>query len=235
VAFVVLTGCVGALAGVVFVQRGQRQSLDEARDEARTAAESASRTSAESRAAMQRVEVLERSVEDLAALAASLGRGVEAARQETRRLAEILETLPPPGSETGNGDFEKPVDEPLTAEEEKALAARFDDLNPGVRLSVLVGLRRGGGDEAREVARRALTDARPEVRREGASLCARFGDEDAVPFLVEALADGSALVREAAVDALRTLEGTDLGFDPVATDDERASSLERWRMHVRDR
>lgn len=224
-----------ALAGLIVADRVQSTAARDARVTAEAAARDAAVLKGELAAARGRLRSMEERVETLTQLSASLGRGVESARAETRRLAEILESLPPPATAGADATPAAGDDAPLTAEEEADLADRFDDLNPGVRLSVVVGLRRGSGDRARDVARRALDDVRPDIRREGARLCALLSVDAAVPALVDRLSDGSPLVREAAIDALRTLEGTDLEFDPVAPEADREKAVAAWKARLSER
>lgn len=56
----------------------------------------------------------------------------------------------------------------------------------------------------------------------------RDADPAAVPSLVRQLAADDLLARSAAVDALRRITGTTLGFDPDAPTDERHRAIGRW-------
>ncbi len=74
------------------------------------------------------------------------------------------------------------------------------------------------------------------MRHQAALLARDLRVKEAIPLLVERLADASAAVRAASLDALRAMEGTDLGFDPLDPDAARRDeALLRWRERVRGR
>ncbi|MFT7677451.1 MAG: hypothetical protein ACI8QC_001429 [Planctomycetota bacterium] len=50
-----------------------------------------------------------------------------------------------------------------------------------------------------------------------------------VPGLIETLEDSSGAVREAAMVALRKIAGRDFGFEPLASDADRAKRVKAWR------
>ena len=213
-----------------------------AREALRTAGEASDR-----RAALEaRVVALEARADGVAMPVESTGRAVAALREEERTGLESLEdrlegverslSIVQEGVEglrTGLAALLGP--DALTGEEEREIAARLDDPNPGVRFSALFALRRGKGEAARRAAVRGLRDPQDSVRYEAAGLARALGAEEAVPALVDCLEDGSSIVREAAIAALRALEETDLGFDPLGTAESRAGAVARWRERLDSR
>jgi len=120
--------------------------------------------------------------------------------------------------------------------EEEALLALLDDVNAGVRFEAIWRLQRGKGDAARRAAVKGLSDPEDSVRYQSALLARDLRVKEAVPALVVRLSDASAAVRAAAIDALRTLEGTDLQFDPLEPDPARRDeAVLRWKERVRGR
>jgi hypothetical protein len=194
---------------------------------------------------VQALELQRAEVRGLREVMATLGRGAEVSRAEReatreavedrvdaieRSMAVLLDSL-----ESMRRDIDGGAGPSLTAGEEEALLLRLDDPNPGVRLSALVGLRRGTGAAARKACVKGLGDSQEIVRQQAAVLSRLLGASEAVPALVDCLAEGGPLARESAIDALRTLEGTDLDFDPLGPADGRAEAVARWRRRLEER
>ncbi|MHC4821253.1 MAG: hypothetical protein ACYTDX_05995, partial [Planctomycetota bacterium] len=93
----------------------------------------------------------------------------------------------------------------------------------------------GTGAAARKACVKGLGDSQEIVRQQAAVLSRLLGASEAVPALVDCLAEGGPLARESAIDALRTLEGTDLDFDPLGPADGRAEAVARWRRRLEER
>ena len=148
----------------------------------------------------------------------SLGTVLEAAESLRRDLAEVRGTAG------------------LTEAEERALLERMADANAGARFEALWRLQRGSGPSAREAAVKGLSDPEDGVRWQAAVLARVLKVREAAPALVECLSSSGPAVRAAALDALRELEGTDLGFDPLEpAEDRRAAALARWKERVAGR
>jgi len=74
-----------------------------------------------------------------------------------------------------------------------------------------------------------LRDADIFVRMAAARVLGDIRSQEGVPALIDALEDGEASVREAALVALRAVTGEDIAFDPVAKESERAKRVKAWR------
>jgi HEAT repeat protein len=123
-----------------------------------------------------------------------------------------------------------------TPGEEEELLRRLDLDNPGARFEAIWRLQRGKGEAARRAAVKGLADPEDSIRYQAALLARDLRVAEAVPLLVERLSDGSAAVRSGAIEALKAVEGTDLGFDPLEPDvTKRAEAVLRWKERVRGR
>ncbi|HEU4395895.1 MAG TPA: HEAT repeat domain-containing protein, partial [Planctomycetota bacterium] len=148
----------------------------------------------------------------------SLGTVLEAAESLRRDLAEVRGTAG------------------LTEAEERSLLERMADANAGARFEALWRLQRGSGPAARAAAVKGLSDPEDGVRWQAAVLARVLKVREAAPALVECLSSSGPAVRAAALDALRELEGTDLGYDPLEPAEERrAAALARWKERVAGR
>ena len=75
----------------------------------------------------------------------------------------------------------------------------------------------------------------PSLSFERARAFLRLGDWGSINVLVDGLADDSQWTRAWCIRTLREATGTDFGFDPVASPEERAPVVERWRSWVASR
>jgi hypothetical protein len=81
-----------------------------------------------------------------------------------------------------------------------------------------------------------MADPESLVRYQAAILARDRRVKEAVPGLVGLLSDASAAVRAAGRDALKDLEGTDLGFDPLEPSEaKRAEAVHRWKVRLEGR
>lgn len=194
---------------------------------------------ADARALGARLASLEAEVRGLSAVVAAAAAAMESSREDAeadggridaleRSLAEAEESLDALRAGRAAGGR-------LTSAEEERLEARMVEINAGERFSALVALTRGSGEPARRAAVKGLSDADAIVRRQAAILAASLAVREAVPGLVDLLEDASPLVRESAVAALLSLEGTDLGYDPLDPEDRRAAAVVRWRDRLAKR
>jgi hypothetical protein len=239
-----------AAAAVVLLALAARDARRESRDasaaavraEGRAAAaESAAardggriaRLEAEALALSELVRRESRAVEDLRREAAAGREGIEDRLEGVERsLGALLEA-----SESLRRDLaEVRGTGALTGAEERALLDRMADANAGARFEALWRLQRGSGPAAREAAVKGLSDPEDGVRWQAAVLARVLKVREAAPALVDCLSSPGAAVRAAALDALREIEGTDLGFDPLEPAEERrAPALARWKERVADR
>jgi len=196
-------------------------------------------------ASERRMLDLEAEARGLRALVEAAGRGAEASRAEARAAREALEDRLE-GAERSLGTVLEALEairrevgvlrgpQRLTDEEEAALLDRLDKANAGERFEALWTLQRGSGAAAREAAVKGLGDPEDSVRYQAAVLARELGVREARPALVRCLALPSAVVRSAAIEALRSLDGTDLGFDPLEpSESARAEAIRRWEERVR--
>ncbi|TAJ16825.1 MAG: HEAT repeat domain-containing protein, partial [Planctomycetota bacterium] len=113
-----------------------------------------------------------------------------------------------------------------------ALVRLLQDPSPTERWSAVDGLGRVlAGGEAAVVTHLLpmLKDSDTFVRMVAARI---FGDAktvDAVGALIDALEDPEPSVREAALVALRNITARDHGFDPLASEADRAKKVKAWR------
>ena len=77
--------------------------------------------------------------------------------------------------------------------------------------------------------RSMLGVALPEARAAACRLAYKFEDTEALPFMIELLADESRLVRSTSAVFLRGMTGQDFDYRPDALDSDRAASIVRWR------
>lgn len=224
---------------------GERQA--HLREGIRRASELAMEARKEAAASAKRLDALEAEARGLAALVEAEGRslaelgssGAAAAEAEEdrlegveRSLGTLLEAVE--GIRKDLAVLKGP--EGLSPEEEKDLEERLADVNAGVRFDALWRLRRGTGEAARRAAAKGLADPEDSVRWQAALLVRDLRVKEAVPALVERLADGSVAVRAAAFEALRTIEGVDLGFDPLEpSPDKRGEAIRRWKERIASR
>jgi len=239
----------GALAGIATValllRSVLRASLD-ADGTARRAAETAELSRGAAAEAAGRLARLDAEIRGLSALVESEGRAVESLKRDAgaregiedrlegveRSLAVLLENVEGLRKEAA---ALRPA-AGLAPEEEEELLARLDDANAGVRFESLWRLRRGSGASARKAAVKGLADPEDSVRYQAALLARDLKVKEAVPALVERLADGSVAVRSAAIDALRTLEGTDLGYEALEpVEGKREEAVRLWRKRLEER
>ncbi|NLF32767.1 MAG: HEAT repeat domain-containing protein [Planctomycetes bacterium] len=68
------------------------------------------------------------------------------------------------------------------------------------------------------------------VRIQAAVEAGRTGDREALPFLVEMLADASPAVRLAAIGSLRRITGWDFGYQSYGDEAARREAIGRWRQ-----
>jgi len=74
-----------------------------------------------------------------------------------------------------------------------------------------------------------MTDDDIFVRMAAARILGDLGSPSAIPALIGGLEDAEPSVREAAVVSLRDLAGEQFGFDPTASDSDRARRVKNWR------
>jgi len=221
---------------------------------ARDAGDRAGRAATDAAAALARLDgvearlrALEAEAKGLAGLLEAEGKAVEALRRDGAagrdaledRLDGVERSLTPliaavDGLRRDLSAARGPAG--LTPEEEEAQLALLDHANAGTRFEAIWRLQRGRGDAARRAAVKGLSDSEDSVRYQAALLARDLKVKEAVPLLVDRLADAGAAVRAAALDALRAIEGTDLGFDPLEPDPaRREEAVLRWRERVRGR
>lgn len=75
-----------------------------------------------------------------------------------------------------------------------------------------------------------LADEDLFVRMATARALMDLDGREGVPGLIETLEDSSGAVREAAMVALRKIAGRDFGFEPLASDADRAKRVKAWRI-----
>lgn len=219
------------------------------------AAETESRAEAARRAAASaegRIAAVDRTLRDLEAEARGLrllveaaGKSAEAARTESRESREAIEDRVQ-GAEQGLAALLEAIEgirketawlsgpPRLTEAREKELLDRLLDPNSGARFEALWLLQRGTGPSAREAVVKGLADPEDSVRYMASVLAREMKVAEARPSLVRCLASPSPVVRSAALEALRAMDGTDLGFDPLEPSEaKRAEAVRRWEEKVR--
>jgi hypothetical protein len=237
----------GAAAAAALLALGLHAAFRDAgaaSGEARRAGEAAAAAAAAAASAGERVGRLEAEARALAEIVRAEGRALADLKGEAGRAREEFEDRLG-GVERSLGTVLDAVEAlrrdlaasrgpaVLTDAEEEELLARLDDANPGIRFESLWRLQRGSGAAARAAAVRGLGDPEDGVRWQAAVLARSLRVEEAAPALVECLAFPNAAVRSAAVEALRALTGTDLGFDPLEPSEERrGEAIARWRARL---
>jgi HEAT repeat protein len=110
-----------------------------------------------------------------------------------------------------------------------ALLAALEDKSPLRRAGAGEALARGGGQEVRPAVRKLLQDADPAVRQRIALALVAGRDKDAVPVLIETLADLPAEDSNPALETLLLLAGEKAPNVPPGTDaDSRRKCRDAW-------
>jgi hypothetical protein len=235
-----------ALAAGLALYGAVGASLD-SRERSRRAEEAARGARLRVEEALRRLDSLEAESKGIARLAQETARGLEAGRKDPRGAQDPVEDRIE-GLERSLGTLMEAVEgirkdlvplrgpARLSGEEEAALLARMDDANAGTRFEALWALQRGTGEAARKAAVRGLSDPEDSVRWMAAVLARDLRVAEAAPALVECLSHPGPAVRTAALEALRALEGTDLGLDPLEPSEaRRAEAVLRWKERMKGR
>jgi hypothetical protein len=110
-----------------------------------------------------------------------------------------------------------------------ALLPNLADANPSTRWEAVDELGRAKDPAVIPHVLPLLRDSDLFVRMCVARVLAELGTLQGVPALFDALEDSEPTVRESAWNALRTLTGKDLKFDPQGNEAERAKKVKAWR------
>ena len=88
----------------------------------------------------------------------------------------------------------------------------------------------GCADVMRPVGLAELEDPEPIVRIRAIHWAGENAGEEAVPVLVERLAEEDKSVRLYAIASLKRITGNDYGYDYKANAQQRAEAVKRWRQ-----
>lgn len=166
---------------------------------------------------------LERQREDLDGLRSAVDQLQIDVGQLARGLLEVEQRSP-----SGFGLAQPTTPEPA-APAWAGLVEELESTNAGERWSAVQAL--GETRDERVVAYLIpmLQDEDIFVRMATARIFGDLESVDAVPSLIEALADEEAPVREASVSSLRLITGKNFRFDPMASQSERERRRKAWR------
>jgi HEAT repeat protein len=68
------------------------------------------------------------------------------------------------------------------------------------------------------------------TRRAVARIIRDIGHPSGIPIAIDLLMDDDSFARETAAEALRSITGTDLGYQPYASHESRYKAQQRWRQ-----